>query len=807
MGKTKKVLSMLLAVVLLVAAIPFSAGAETSPNVIELDISKGDVKIKVNALNEMHVQGVTAAGVYNETIPIYQTELVITGTTSQYGITIEGIHRNSTTTVFQLQMILGTETKALHIDRSAQDNEAAILLKDGAKVEMRCAGTAGVKLRSGDGCAGIEMRDSSELKISSGKIALAQGGRGGAGIGNGENHEDSYLSYKLTIAGTTIVEKAQGGMHAPGIGGGAQYDSVKITITDSAKIVTAQGGQFGAGIGGGYGYRSPQTIISGNAVVQNAQGGDNAAGIGAGADNRGYYIEILGDAVVTATGGDGIVDNDIAYGGAAGIGDGSSDKTSLYGGTGYRIHTGAKVTAKGGNGAKGDFSDYSTTPQWGYAGGGAAIGGAGGAVRYVSGYEGVVAYDGDSIYSITTLPKDLAGITAIPGTGAKENTYQMGGNGAEIGQGGKAYLGVAATPNPDFFSYKGVEESGYSENIRLERPQLTIDFLNERLVGITPGDYKFGDYAPRRFYENQDFYSLSVTEMTGEVLKIVRIGDGVNFVDSPAQELIIPKRPAAPTGLRVQNVSLSGNGADGKIIGVSSAMKYIGRWYASYIDCTGNEITGLQPGTYSILYKPTATAFSSEPANVEVKTNVQWSTNPFRDVNNSDWFYRDVEYAYLNNLFAGTSDTTFSPHMVMNRGMLVTVLGRMSGESIPTSGYNMTFTDVNRNRYYAPYVAWAAKNGIVSGFDSKTFSPDAPITREQIASILYRYAIYKGEKPIGSGTLKYPDAGSISGWAKDGALYCQTNNIIAGKTGGVFDPRGGAERCEVAAMLHRFAEK
>lgn len=184
----------------------------------------------------------------------------------------------------------------------------------------------------------------------------------------------------------------------------------------------------------------------------------------------------------------------------------------------------------------------------------------------------------------------------------------------------------------------------------------------------------------------------------------------------------------------------------------------------------------------------------------------KWA-NPFTDVKTGSWYYGDVEFVHVNGLFEGMTATTFAPGKAMDRGMLVTVLGRMSGETIPTEGFNLPFSDVDKDSYYAPYVAWAAEKDIIKGYDSKTFGPGRELTREQIAEILYRYAVYTGKGPGEDWAveLKYADAGSISSWALDGAMFSQINGIVLGKPGGLFDPQGPAARAQVAAVLHRFS--
>lgn len=183
--------------------------------------------------------------------------------------------------------------------------------------------------------------------------------------------------------------------------------------------------------------------------------------------------------------------------------------------------------------------------------------------------------------------------------------------------------------------------------------------------------------------------------------------------------------------------------------------------------------------------------------------------NPFTDVKLGDWFYDDVQYVHEKGLFQGTTPTLFAPGVTMNRGMLITALGRMSGDTIPLTGFRMPFTDVKTGSYYAPYIAWATEKGIIEGYDSKTFGPDRPMTREQAAVILYRYEKYKnGSGAVNTGgTLQYADAGSISSWAREGALYAQEKGIILGKPGNLFDPKGESTRAQTAAMMHRYLEQ
>ena len=188
------------------------------------------------------------------------------------------------------------------------------------------------------------------------------------------------------------------------------------------------------------------------------------------------------------------------------------------------------------------------------------------------------------------------------------------------------------------------------------------------------------------------------------------------------------------------------------------------------------------------------------------KADADGWVNPFIDVNADHWFYEDVKYVHQNGLFAGTSATTFSPNMPMTRGMVVTVLGRLAG--IDVSDYSGdSFDDVDTAQYYAPYVKWAAEMGIVSGVGNNNYAPNADISRQDLAVILYNYAKVMGiTLPETATAMVFNDGDSISGYAKEAVEAMQKAGIISGKPGGIFDPKGNATRAEVAAMLHRFCE-
>lgn len=175
---------------------------------------------------------------------------------------------------------------------------------------------------------------------------------------------------------------------------------------------------------------------------------------------------------------------------------------------------------------------------------------------------------------------------------------------------------------------------------------------------------------------------------------------------------------------------------------------------------------------------------------------------PFTDVKKTDWFYEAVQYAYENGLMNGTGDNQFSPNATITRSMIVTILYRMEGEPA-TVGEK--FADVAADQYYADAVAWASANGIVEGYSNDKFGPDDPVTREQLATILYRYMQYKGYTADASGNLAlFADGVSVSDYAVKAMKWAVGIGLIKGTDGNRLAPLGTATRAEAATMFMRF---
>jgi hypothetical protein len=181
----------------------------------------------------------------------------------------------------------------------------------------------------------------------------------------------------------------------------------------------------------------------------------------------------------------------------------------------------------------------------------------------------------------------------------------------------------------------------------------------------------------------------------------------------------------------------------------------------------------------------------------------EWRS-PFNDISRNNWFYRNVRFVQANGLMTGTSPTVFSPQSNLTRAMIVTILWRLEGE--PTVSGPNPFSDVASGRYYTQAVIWAAANGIVEGHDGR-FNPGGALTREQLATILYRYAEHKRLRTSGDEYVSsFADEGSVSEWAQEAMKWANARGLISGRTATTLAPRGTATRAEVAALLQRFIE-
>ena len=175
----------------------------------------------------------------------------------------------------------------------------------------------------------------------------------------------------------------------------------------------------------------------------------------------------------------------------------------------------------------------------------------------------------------------------------------------------------------------------------------------------------------------------------------------------------------------------------------------------------------------------------------------------FDDVAENEWYYDPIKSAYDNGLMSGVSDTEFAPDTDITRGMFITVLHRIDGETKSDVDYN--FTDVNENDYFSNAVAWGSENNIISGYSDTEFAPNDNITREQMVSILKRFAEYKQIDTSIIDTLdSYSDTEDISDYAVSAFQWACGNEIISGFTDNTLRPKANTTRAQAAAVFNKI---
>lgn len=177
---------------------------------------------------------------------------------------------------------------------------------------------------------------------------------------------------------------------------------------------------------------------------------------------------------------------------------------------------------------------------------------------------------------------------------------------------------------------------------------------------------------------------------------------------------------------------------------------------------------------------------------------------PFVDVAAEDWYGDAVAAVYAQGLMMGTAEDTFAPELAATRGMVVSILYRLAGS--PTVSAEV-FEDVTADDWYGQAVAWAASEGIASGTSAETFSPNAAVTREQLAALLCNFAAQQGVDTTACSDLSnFDDAAAVSDWAQDAVSWAHAEGLLAGTSATTLSPQGEATRAQLAAMLVRFSD-
>lgn len=224
------------------------------------------------------------------------------------------------------------------------------------------------------------------------------------------------------------------------------------------------------------------------------------------------------------------------------------------------------------------------------------------------------------------------------------------------------------------------------------------------------------------------------------------------------------------------------------------------------VECVEKYLTEHLGGVIDEKYgavRPRITFTNGKSESAEVQQTS--ATEAFTDLEKDAWYTEPAQYVISNDIMRGTGESTFSPDEGLTRGMLVTILYRADGE--PASVESASFSDVEKDKYYAPAISWARANDIVNGVTETEFEPDSYITREQLSVIMQRYAQYKGFSAyLGEEIreLPYEDYNRISEYAKASMQYATDSGIIKGKTATTLAPKDTVTRIEAAAVLYRF---
>ncbi len=176
----------------------------------------------------------------------------------------------------------------------------------------------------------------------------------------------------------------------------------------------------------------------------------------------------------------------------------------------------------------------------------------------------------------------------------------------------------------------------------------------------------------------------------------------------------------------------------------------------------------------------------------------------FTDLTPAAWYHNGVHYALQQGIMKGVGEGTFQPEGSSSRAMVVTILWRLEGS--PESAEDLTFRDVSPEAWYADAVRWAAGTGIVQGYDETSFGPNDPVTREQLAVILFRYDTGRGSEPEALAEPVFSDAASISPWAKEAVGWAVSLGILRGTADNLLQPGASATRAQTATMLMRYTE-
>ena len=322
-------------------------------------------------------------------------------------------------------------------------------------------------------------------------------------------------------------------------------------------------------------------------------------------------------------------------------------------------------------------------------------------------------------------------------------------------------------------------------------------------------------------------WEKNVTELTNSDTNVsISLTDGVPedatlSADTIAQESVLESRPELkeelPGLLSIYDISVRQNGETLEIkdnpmtvkIPLNDHLKGYKYYQAVYLGDPLERFDAVVEGDFLVFETDHLSQYAILGSNTPFETSEKPTDPdelPFQDVRNGDWFYDSAKYVYEKGIMTGINDTTFAPYEALARAQFAVILHRLNGE--PQMEYTDRFHDVGADIWYTDAILWAADADVVTGYSNGNFGPADKINREQMATMMYRYAQYKGYSLEGGVDYsQYEDAANVSDFAQEAMSWAVGNGIITGKYGETqLDPQGEASRAESATIIMRFIE-
>ena len=595
---------------------------------------------------------------------------------------------------------------------------------------------------------GISGSSSGTVTIYNGTVTATGGGSAGIGGGGYEGGGG-----RVTIYGGTV--EANGGHHGAGIGGSPGGSGGEVTIYGGA--VTAKGGGNGAGIGGGGtegaslgspGGNGGEVIIYDGTVT--ATGSGNGAGIGGGQFGNPGSFRPEGNAVIFASSIQDEEETSNPWRGV--IFEGNSGQvygTSITPTEDFTIETGKTLTID--NGKTLVIQEGVTLTN-----------------------EGTITNNGTIINHGTIINKNEGTLTGEGEVDGNPVTYEV------IGVSLSSETLALVAGDSETLTATITPDKAASAKVTWESSDPNVATVTDGVVtAVAPGTATITATAG----------DISATcAVTVERPYVPPANPNYRIDVTTTEGGTVTKDPAAAKA--GETVTLTPAPDEGYQVGTVTVTDRFGDTV---------EVTANPDGTYT---------FTMPNGQVRVNVTfveVQPEPLPFTDVAEGDWFHDSVRYVYDNGLMDGVGDGQFAPNATTTRAQLVTILYRLAGE--PDVSGDVGFTDVEPGLWYTDAVAWAAEKGIVNGISETEFSPAGDLTREQLATILFRYAESMGYDVSAQADLSgFPDAGDIQSYATEALSWAVAEGLLQGFEDESLQPGGTATRAQIATILMRFCE-